>query len=53
MENIENDMILERYKIKEQLGEGSFGKLVKVKDLNTGFFFACKIVNSILNVEAP
>lgn len=41
------DVIGERYEIVSNLGEGTFGKVAKVKDLETQNYFALKIIKNI------
>ncbi|XP_054265556.1 dual specificity protein kinase CLK2 isoform X2 [Macrosteles quadrilineatus] len=41
------DILQDRYKILATLGEGTFGKVVKVKDLNTENTIALKIIKNV------
>ncbi|XP_075219805.1 dual specificity protein kinase CLK2-like isoform X2 [Lycorma delicatula] len=41
------DVLQDRYKILATLGEGTFGKVVKVKDLQTDDFIALKIIKNV------
>eukprot|EP00095_Tigriopus_kingsejongensis_P012728 maker-scaffold43_size480169-snap-gene-2.23 protein:Tk12728 transcript:maker-scaffold43_size480169-snap-gene-2.23-mRNA-1 annotation:"serine threonine-protein kinase doa" len=41
------DVIGERYEIVSNLGEGTFGKVAKVRDLETHNYFALKIIKNI------
>uniref|UniRef100_A0A1B6IP48 dual-specificity kinase n=1 Tax=Homalodisca liturata TaxID=320908 RepID=A0A1B6IP48_9HEMI len=41
------DILQDRYKIMATLGEGTFGKVVKVKDLQTEHLIALKIIKNV------
>uniref|UniRef100_A0A0A9WG79 dual-specificity kinase n=1 Tax=Lygus hesperus TaxID=30085 RepID=A0A0A9WG79_LYGHE len=41
------DILQSRYKIQSTLGEGTFGKVVKVKDLQTDELLALKIIKNV------
>ncbi|XP_021950407.2 probable serine/threonine-protein kinase dyrk2 isoform X1 [Folsomia candida] len=41
------DILLQRYKIMDTLGEGTFGKVVKVRDLNKDRCLALKIIKNV------
>ncbi|CAL8144343.1 unnamed protein product [Orchesella dallaii] len=42
-----HDVLLNRYKILDTLGEGTFGKVVKVKDLHRDRVIALKIIKNV------
>ncbi len=41
------DVLGERYEVESSLGEGTFGKVARCKDLRTGQFVATKIIKNI------
>jgi len=41
------DILQDRYKIEDTLGEGTFGKVVKVRDLNNDQVIALKIIKNV------
>lgn len=41
------EVIKERYKIMEKIGEGNFGKVVKVKDMNEDNVMEIKIIKNV------
>jgi CDC-like kinase len=41
------EVIKERYKIMEKIGEGNFGKVVKVKDMHADHVMALKIIKNV------